>query len=136
MRNFWTYLLALTIVGCTLNDSDPILKENIESRLADSLGVLNFDEQTDFEWDEMIILGPYSRQEKIEKENEIEFTRSMNSPIASFGNYSLVVFLKDKKEVSYVELNRIADFENERTLIIKEKAIFKLEGGTMKLVDN
>ena len=49
-------------------ENDKKLAEKIETELNSENGTVDFAKVTDFEWDSLIILGPYSVVDEIEKE--------------------------------------------------------------------
>jgi hypothetical protein len=89
---------------------------------------------TDFEWDSLIILGPYSQVEKIEEEFNLNLSNIRQNGIKYSDYYDLVVFLKDKKSVKIVELKRAMSLVRE--VIEKDKSTFiKASDGIIKLAE-
>lgn len=66
---------------------------------------INFDKMIDFAWDEMFIIGPYEDpQDAFQKEN-LKW-RKINTSIYTNESIYLIIFLKDKEVVSYVNYPR------------------------------
>ena len=80
---------------------------------------LNLSNYNEFEWDSLIILGPYSNIEKIKMEKSIDLSNVSNS-IEMLDNINLIVFLKEGKAVRYSEISRnITDFNDYQEIIKK-----------------
>ena len=115
-------------------ENDKKLAEKIETELNSENGTVDFAKVTDFEWDSLIILGPYSVVDEIEKEFNLNLTNIRQNGIEYSDFYDLVVFLKDKKSVKIVELKRA--MSPGRTVIDKNKSTFiKGDDGIIKLVE-
>lgn len=133
-------IILLTIFSCQNSnplESDKTLTEKIETEFESELDIIDLSELNSFDWGELLILGPYSVIENIEKdlninleslgENNIEYSESIN----------LLIFLKDAKPVNISEVSRgIGDFTNLGIMIKKDKAKFvKTVAGENKLVE-
>jgi hypothetical protein len=118
-------ILFFSIISCGYLfqlENDKILTEKIETELSSKNRTIDFAKVADFEWDSLIILGPYSQVEKIEEELSLNLENIRQNGIEYSDYYDLVVFLKDKKSVKIVELKRA--MSPERTVIDKDKSIF------------
>lgn len=129
-------ILFISIISCGYIfqlENDKILTEKIETEL-NSNNKVDFAKVTDFEWDGLIILGPYSQVEKIEEELNLNLTNIKQNGITYSDHYDLVVFLKDKKSVKIVELKRA--MHPAGTIIDKDKSTFiKGNDEIIKLVE-
>ncbi|MFT4734612.1 MAG: hypothetical protein ACI9K1_001569 [Arcticibacterium sp.] len=130
-------ILFFSIISCGYLfqlENDKILTEKIEAELNSKNKTVDFAKVADFEWDSLIILGPYSQVEKIEDELNLNLTNIRQNGIEYSDFYDLVVFLKDKKSVKIVELKRAMG--PVRTVIDKDKSIFVIGGdGIIKLAE-
>ncbi|MBU2922215.1 hypothetical protein KO504_12750 [Winogradskyella psychrotolerans] len=118
-------ILFFVIISCGYLfqlENDKILTEKIEAELNSKNKTVDFPKIANFEWDSLIILGPYSQVEKIEEELNLNLTNIRQNGIRYSDYYDLVVFLKDKKSVKIVELKKA--MSPQRTIINKEKSLF------------
>jgi len=124
-KNIGIGILFFIIISCGYLfqlENDKILSEKIEAELNSKSKTVDFPKIADFEWDSLIILGPYSQVEKIEEELNLNLTNIRQNGIRYSDYYDLVVFLKDKKSVKIVELKKA--MSPQRTIINKEKSLF------------
>ncbi|MDT0687303.1 hypothetical protein [Autumnicola psychrophila] len=136
---FGIAIMLVSIVSCEYLfqlENDEILKDKIVTGLSSQSGKVDLAKITDFEWDSLIILGPYSQIEKIEEELNLNLSNIRQNGIQHSDSYDLIVFLKDKKSVNIVELGRaMSPGGNGRTVISKEKSTFlKGNDGTVRLL--
>ena len=98
-------LLFLIIISCT-NTNRLLLKEaKTKNFLTDqnkSEFILKFDTITSFEWDELLLAGPYMNLDSIEGYN---FNNIPNT-IKSNDQFILFSFIKEKKGIKYMEIER------------------------------
>jgi hypothetical protein len=101
------------------------------------LEIINLTELNSFEWNELLILGPYSVIDNIEKELNLDLENIRENGIEYSDSINLLIFLKDGKSVKISEVSRgIGDFTNLRQIIEKSKAKFiKTENGQNKLAE-
>jgi len=119
-------VLFLSIISCGYLfqlKNDEKLAEKIEKELNSENGAIDFAKMTDFDWDSLIILGPYTTIENIEKEFDLNLANIRQNGIHYSDYYDLVVFIKDKKSVKIVELKRAIN--SQRKIIKKEESKFK-----------
>ena len=115
-------------------ENDKILTKKIEAELNSKNKTVDFSKVADFEWDSLIILGPYSQVEKIEEELNLNLINIRQNGIRYSDFYDLVVFLKDKKSVKIIELKRAMTPVS--TVIDKDKSIFvKGNDGIIRLAE-
>ena len=119
-----TLSVIISIISCSINEKS--LESIILNELENSKE-LNLSNYNEFEWDSLIILGPYSNIEKIKMEKSIDLSNVSNS-IEMLDNINLIVFLKEGKAVRYSEISRnITDFNDYQEIIKKENANFILD---------
>mgnify|MGYP000096991985 CR=1 FL=1 len=129
----------LTLFSCQqLNqlNSDNSLTEKIESEFkSKNIDLTNLN---DFDWENLLILGPYSLIDNIEKELNLNLENIRENGIEYDDSINLLVFLKNRKSFNISEVSRgVGDFSNLRILISKESAKFiKTENGTNVLAEN
>jgi|SRR5690554_77908 len=125
MKKIITFvILIISIISCSINEKS--LESIILNELENSKE-LNLSNYNEFEWDSLIILGPYSNIEKIKMEKSIDLSNVSNS-IEMLDNINLIVFLKEGKAVRYSEISRnITDFNDYQEIIKKENANFILD---------
>jgi len=130
-------ILFFSIISCGYLfqlENDEILTEKIETELNSKNNKVDFAKVTDFEWDSLIILGPYSQVENIEEELNLNLTNIRQNGIEYSDYYDLVVFLKDKKSVKIIELKRA--MSPGRIVIDKDKSTFiKGNDGIIRLAE-
>ncbi len=130
-------IIFISIISCGYLfqlENDKVLNEKIETELNSKNKTVDFTKITDFEWDSLIILGPYSQVEKIEEELNLNLTNIRQNGIEYSDFYDLVVFLKNKKSVKIVELKRAMG--PVRTVIDKDKSTFVIgDDGIIRLAE-
>lgn len=133
--------IFLTFFSCQyLNqlNSDNSLTEKIESKFKSESEIIDLNNLSEFDWDNLLILGPYSVIDNIEKELNLDLENIRENGIEYDDSINLLVFLKNGKSVKISEVSRgIGDFSNLRYLIKKENAKFiRTENGTNVLAEN
>lgn len=125
-RILMSLILCFSIFSCNKNDS--ILESKISAEIIQNKE-LNLSNYNDFEWDSLIIIGPYSNIEKIATENKLDLA-NVSKSIESLDNINLIIFLKEKKAIKTCELKRMyGDFNGIYGHIIqKNKANFYMTG--------
>lgn len=124
-----SFLVFLLFVGISCsNVSDKKLENriNLEIKKTNSLDLSNY---KDFQWDSVILLPPYTNIERVEKENDLDLS-GVNEDIEILDTFKILVFLKDRKIVKYVEINSVlGDFVAEYEVIIpkNDTLIWKLK---------
>ena len=130
-------ILFLSIISCGYLfqlENDEKLANKIETKLNSENGTVDFVKITDFDWDSLIILGPYTTIENIEEELNLNLANIRQNGIHYSDLYDLVVFIKNKKSVKIVELKRV--MSPGRTLIDKSKSTFiKGKDGIISLME-
>ncbi len=134
-------IIFSTLFSCEyLNQlsSDNSLTEKIETEFKSESEIIDLKNFNEFDWDNLLILGPYSVVDNIEKELNLDLENIRENGIEYDDSINLLVFLKNGKSVKISEVSRgIGDFSNLRNLISKESAKFiKTENGTNVLAEN
>lgn len=110
--------------------ADETTHDKIKAAISESdSSVLKFDEYTDFTWDKLHIIGPYTPLKKYIEENDINWT-PMDSSIELIDSINLLVLTDSKKIVSYFTLERMfCDFNLYRNTLTlnKDECFFSIE---------
>jgi hypothetical protein len=126
-------ILFSSILSCQyifqLENDENLNKKILKDLYADR-GISDFSKITDFEWDSLIILGPYSLIDRVETELNLNLTNIRQNGIRYSDFYELIVFLKNKKSVKIVELKGVIKLvtpiiDSGISIIPKDKCIFK-----------
>jgi hypothetical protein len=133
-------IIFLTLFSCQyLNPlhSDNTLTEKIEAEFNSELKIIDLTLLNSFEWNELLVLGPYSVIDNVEKELNLDLENIRENGIEYSDSINLLVFLKDGKSVKISEVSRgIGDFVNLGQIIKKDRAKFmKTENGQNQLVE-
>ncbi|MFD2517731.1 hypothetical protein [Salinimicrobium flavum] len=104
-------------------EADQALQEKVENEIRNGSKV-NFAELTDFEWDQMITLGPYSQVDKIADSLHLDLRNIRSNGISHSDYYTLVVFLNNKKSVRIIEPPK--RFDRTGVVIPKRESTFKV----------
>ena len=83
--------------------SDKTLTEKIEEEFKSELKIIDLTELNSFEWNELLILGPYSIVENVEKELNLDLENIRENGIKYSDYINLFVFLKDGKLIFGIE---------------------------------
>lgn len=124
MKKILTAILLFTLIACKLQN-DKALSDKIYNDIKTSKQ-LDLKKISDFEWDAILILEPYSDPEKIGKEINVDLS-NINDDIKSSDDYNLLIFLKDKEAVKTCEVKTEFSFNKIYGAVIpREMAEFKL----------
>ena len=121
-------ILFCLIISCVYLfqlENDKKLPEKIETELNSKNKTVDFEEIIDFDWNSLIILGPYTTIENVEEEFNLNLANIRQNGIHYSDYYDLLVFLKEKKSVKIAEFNRRFSSNSHRKIIKKEKSKFK-----------
>lgn len=128
-------ILTSFLCSCQLR-SDKILSEKVEVKFKAEAESIDLSKLSDFEWDYILILCPYSNIERIEKELKLDLSNIKENRIQYNDSFNLIVFLHDNESVKIIELRRtIGDFKNTNELIPKDKATFVKTTSGIKLIE-
>lgn len=117
-------IIPIIIIGYSIYyyQSTKVLR-NIESQIKES-NKIDFTKINFFNWDQLIILGPYSTIKSTEIKYKINLTDADNS-IEMFDNINSIIFLKNKRLVEQVNLSRgLGEFTFNKNPIERDSAIF------------
>lgn len=120
---FASYIL-LTIIGCTEDDSTSSI---IAKQFTESKGsTINLSIVAPGAWEKVCILGPYSNNDVAEQTLGFKWNAEATTSIRTNDNISLLLFVQQKRVVSYVEHPRsYGDFSNlTKQCFPREKAQF------------
>jgi hypothetical protein len=125
MKKIIISLLTLMILtSCQLN-SDKELTKIIETQIKENSQKIDLSKIEALDYDELIILEPYSNIEKIQTELNLDLSNISKNQIYHSDFINLVVFLKKNKSIKISELDRhIGDFTDYKVLIKRENAYF------------
>lgn len=105
--------------------SDRELTQVLEKKFGTNSDAVDLTGIDYFEWDQLVILPPYSDVRELGKELDLNFKIINQNFIKLSDSYNLLVFIKDKKVVKIAELLRYyADFSDENQLIKKADTRF------------
>ena len=120
------FLLFSTLVSCQLK-SDGELTKAIETNIKANPRKIDFAKICEFDFDQLIILEPYSNVDNVQKKLMLDFSNIIDNRICNSDDIYLIVFISKNKSVKVVELNRAnGDFKDCNVLIKSENALFKI----------
>ena len=121
MKKIIISLLTLMILtSCQLN-SDKELTKILETQIKENSQKIDLSKIEALDYDELIILEPYSNIEKIQTELNLDLSNISKNQIYHSDFINLVVFLKKNKSIKISELDRnIGDFTDYKVLIKRE----------------
>lgn len=119
-------LFSLILTSCSTDDY--ILNSKISAEIIQTKE-LDLSKYNDFNWDSLIIIGPYSNVEKTALANNLDLSY-VSKNIEHADDINLIVFLKARKAVKSCELKRMyGNFDGIYGQVIpKKKANFYLTG--------
>jgi hypothetical protein len=132
-----TILILLLITSCgqkELLNSDKKTENNIKTAVTSGQQTLELKTITDFTWDSLLILIPYSNYDKIEKDLNINLSKIKHTNIESRDDINQLIFFKNNEPVDMVEYPRYpGDFSNNKVEFIqRDNAIFDIIVTTQK----
>ena len=112
------------MTSCQLN-SDKNLTKIIETKIKDNSKKIDLTKIQNLDYDQLIILQPYSNIEKIQNEINVDLSNIKENGIYYSDDINLLVFLKNKKSIKISELYRHnGDFADYKVLINRENSLF------------
>lgn len=126
------FLCFTFFLSCKKIQSDKILEHKIKAIVTENKdSVLDLETITDFDWENVLILGPYSNPEMVERNLGIDLSSIMHSGIESRDDINQIVFLKKNAIVRMVEYPRypsdfILNANTNLLLMPKRKSKFKI----------
>lgn len=127
MNKIIVFIFLLCVGISCQNISDKHLENEIQTEIQETKSI-NFSNYKDFQWDSVILLSPYTYIQRVEKENDLNLS-GVSKDIEFSDSINLLVFLKDRKMVKYVEIDRnLGEFDVKYTRLIpkNEKMIWKI----------
>ena len=125
-----SFLFILSNFGCKNISSNPDKKLEIAIHeiIKSDTKVLDLNKVTDFEWDTLLILHPYSTLHQVEKKLNIDLSQIKQTAIESRDDISVLIFYHNRKITKIVEYPRYpGDFaENKIEFIPRKQAIFNV----------
>ena len=130
----------MTLFSCqqmTSLHSDKTLTKKIETKFKSKSETIDLTKLNSFEWKELLILGPYSMIDNVEKKLNLDLENIKVNGIEYIDSVNLLVFIKDGKSIKISEVSReIGDFVDLGKIIEKRNAKFiKTENGKNKLAE-
>lgn len=128
MKKIIKFVFLLLIAISCYKIQDKKLQQSIRFEIEQNKS-LDFSNYKDFQWDSVILLSPYTYIQRVEKENDLDLS-GVSKDIEFSDSINLLVFLKDRKMVKYVEITRgLGDFVEEYEVIIhkNDTLIWKLK---------
>ena len=129
-----SFLCFTFFLSCKKIQSDKILEHKIKAIVTENTdSVLDLESITDFDWDNVLILGPYSNPETVERNLGIDLSSIMHTGIEIRDDINQLVFLKKNAIVRMVEYPRypagdfIVNTNTNLLLTPKSRSKFKIE---------
>lgn len=127
MNKIIVFIFVLLVGVSCQNISDKHLENEIQTEIQETKSI-NFSKYTDFQWDSVILLPPYTSIENLERTQNLDLS-PLNTNIETLDSFYLLVFLKNKKAVKSVEIDKnLGEFDVKYTRLIpkNEKMIWKI----------
>ncbi len=130
---FKNLILIVLLISCSGNkklESDPILVQRLQRQVKSGQPILNLGQLTEFQWDSLLILTPYSQVDIIEKRLSIDLSKIKPSKIEFNDGINQLIFFHNGFAVKMIEYPRYpGDFDNEQNrikFIRKDQATFDI----------
>ena len=122
------FLWTLTLQSCIDMPSDKALDSWMKTKILSGADRLIMKEITDFKWDSLLILRPYSMPDRTEDDLDINLSMIKYTGIDFGDNTNVLVYLYQGEVVNMVDFDRYpGDFsKNDPELISKSKAVFEI----------
>ena len=132
-------ILNLSLYSCQYFNSlssEPSLNHKIEMAIKADTAIIVLSNFNNFDWDQLLILGPYTAIETSEKTLQLNLENIRKHAITYDDSINLFVFIKNGKSVKIAEVSRaVGDFKDLNILIEKNDAKFiKTTNGQIKLM--
>jgi len=120
MKKIFLIILIVTLTSCDsffqLN-FDKDLTDKINSEYLKEKKPIDLDNLTDFEWDNYIIIYPYSIPEEIEKKYKLDLS-NLSEYVAVDDSKLVLVFIKNKKSIKICQIKYRVEFNEKKLLKI------------------
>ena len=131
--------LSLSLYSCQYFNSlssEPSLNHKIEMAFKVDSEIIDVSNFNSFDWDQLLILGPYTVIENSEKILHLNLENIRKHAITYDDSINLFVFIKNGESVKIAEVSRdVGDFKDLNVLIEKNDAKFsKTTNGLYKLI--
>ena len=149
MRQIYIILLFITVLAsCQSRDNSTYLNSNAELEkafqklseqvLTDSNRVtFRLDSLTNFEWDSVLVLTPYTPIKDLEKSTELNLAELYNTKITVTEGSNVLAFINHKNLVNFVDLSALyGNFDHYDSIryYIPSTAVFEMELTDQKFV--
>jgi hypothetical protein len=127
MRFFLTiFILGLTLVSCSDMPTDKELDLKLKTKILSGVDKFYMSELTNFKWDSLLILKPYSVPDRIEDKFDIDLSMVKYTGIDYGDNTNVLLFLYQGEVINMVDFDRYpGDFsKNDVEMIPESRAVF------------
>jgi hypothetical protein len=141
IKNFNKTIIVILIITTSCSwfnqiKSDEKTVESLEKLFKKDSENIDLTDFGDFEWDNIIIFGPYYQIEEVEEELDLDLSNIRENKIRHDDRINLIVFMNNGKSIKIAEISReFGGFKPEGALIKKENARFKKIDRLIVLVD-
>ncbi|GAB4247412.1 MAG: hypothetical protein Tsb0034_26630 [Ekhidna sp.] len=121
--------IIFVLEGCQQDVKNHRLEYEIQNSLKenDNPNVLKLDTVSQFQWDTLVLLKPYSSIENLEESLNLDFS-NVRGKFQHYDEYLGIAFFNKGKCVSFIELVRNFEVEDqEKILYKKEDSIIKIK---------
>ncbi|KXX70805.1 hypothetical protein [Flammeovirga sp. SJP92] len=120
-------LLSALLFSCGLSN-DQQLEEKLRQEITSGKKTIEFEKLTNFEWENLLILGPYSQIKNIEKELDVDLCEIEHFNVQTRDDVNLIVFMVGRQPVNVIVYPHYpGDFSgNASKLIPKSDANFEV----------
>ncbi len=108
LKIFISFIFIGTIFSCyngNLVDLENHFNEVLANNNSHEQVVVRLDTINSFEWDNLLVVGPYSSIEKIAEKEKIDLGKIPNN-IQHHDRFILIVFLNDHEGIKWIEVDR------------------------------
>lgn len=128
----FTCLLLTVLLSCADKqlESDPLLVQRLQEEVISGDSIIDLSRVTEFSWDSLLILTPYTELARIERELSIDLSLIKPSPIEFNDGINQLVFFDKGLPIKMIEYPRypgdFADGKHKVEFIKREKALFEV----------
>ncbi|PIB38429.1 hypothetical protein [Maribacter sp. 4G9] len=118
-------MILIALFSCQYHNqlsSDNALTKRIETEFKTESEVIDLTQLNSFEWNELLILGPYCVIEHIEKDLDLDLDNIRGNRIEYSDDINLLIFLNNGNSVKISEISRgIGDFTDLQRIIERDR---------------
>lgn len=118
-------MILIVLFSCQYHNqlsSDNALTKRIETEFKTESEVIDLTQLNSFEWNELLILGPYCVIEHIEKDLDLDLDNIRGNRIEYSDDINLLIFLNNGNSVKISEISRgIGDFTDLQRIIERDR---------------